>query len=202
MNHRAVAYFSHSQYGIQDSIRPNNTANMITGRSAITEPTCGNNEVHLNDSCNPIDYDGTLSTTYNTSNGYLASTTGNISGIRHEWRCMGIIVDSNGNPVSGRNSIHNSGFNGIFSKPNDDNDTSGLTELTTGIDFPDAKYYDSYLFNPNAYMNVSLSKFGDAIKEMGPNYKYSYNFWYHDTSTQVHASGPNRDVSYRIVFSI
>lgn len=81
----------------------------------------------------------------------LASTTGNISGIYDmsggTWEyVMGVMVDEEGNPMSGRNSLYNSGFNGTFGCPTCDSNTSGLTELTGGYDFPDSKYYDTYAY--------------------------------------------------------
>ena len=80
---------------------------------------------------------------------------------------MGVIVDQEGNPMSGRNSLYNSGFNGTFGCPTCNNDTSGLTELTTGVDFPDKKYYDTYSYATvdEQYQRRIL---GDATGEMGP----------------------------------
>ena len=84
-------------------------------------------------------------------NSILASTTGNITGIYDmsggTWEyVMGVILDENGNPMSGKNSIYNSGFNGTFGCPTCDNDTSGLTELTNGYSWPDSRYYDTYVY--------------------------------------------------------
>ena len=56
---------------------------------------------------------------YNEANN-KASTTGNISGIydmsggNGEY-VMGVLKDASGNPMSGRNSKYNSGFNGKYS---------------------------------------------------------------------------------------
>lgn len=62
----AVAYLAQSKYGINSEVRINNTSPVVTGCSATM-------------------HDGAVSTTcqneYNTEIGYLASTTGNISGI-------------------------------------------------------------------------------------------------------------------------
>ena len=75
----AVAYLSHSKYGINDSIRINNNSLRLTGYSSTNTPTCG--WTNSNEDCNK--YGGTedISQKYNTEIGYLASTTGNISGI-------------------------------------------------------------------------------------------------------------------------
>ena len=69
--------------------------------------------------------------------------------------------------MSGRNSKSNSGFNGTFGCPTCDSDTSGLTELTGGYDFPDKKYYDTYVYGTvdEQYQRRIL---GDATGETGP----------------------------------
>ena len=164
----AVAYLQHSIYGSATSVRINNNSSYITGYAANNEPTCGWTET--NEECNRQCNDGSCNTAY--PNSVLASTTGNISGIfdmsggAYEY-VMGVMLDQNGNPMSGRNSIHNSGFNGILSCPTCDNDTSGLASLTGGYDWPDKKYYDSYVHGINSqfYNNCIL---GDATGEMGP----------------------------------
>ena len=106
-----------------------------------------------------------------------ASTTGNTSGIYDmsggNWEyVMGVIKDASGNPMSGRNSKYNSGFNGTFGCPTCDSDTSGVTALTTGTAFPtDTRYYDLYTANSTTlgdgtwwvYTNGHL---GDANKEI------------------------------------
>ena len=106
-----------------------------------------------------------------------ASTTGNISGIYDisggNWEyVMGVIKDSNGNPISGRNSKYNSGFNGTYGCPTCDSDTSGLTSLTTGINFPtDTRYYDLYAPNStelgdDTWYKYENGRLGDATKEI------------------------------------
>ncbi|MCI8466998.1 MAG: hypothetical protein HFI08_02250 [Bacilli bacterium] len=57
--------------------------------------------------------------------------------------------------MSGRNSKFNSGFNGPFGCPTCDGDTSGLTELTTGLSFPLI----------NIMTNISLLTMIKIIKE-------------------------------------
>ena len=113
---------------------------------------------------------------YNESNN-KASTTGNISGIYDmsggNWEyVMGVIKDASGNPMSGRNSKYNSGFNGTYGCPTCDSDTSGLTSLTTGIDFPtDTRYYDIYTANSTELGDDTWYKYengnlGDTTKEI------------------------------------
>ncbi len=70
----AVAYLSHSKYGINTEIRINNNSNYLTGYSAV-------------DGTDQSSYPGTYGTDstktlpYNTPTGYKASTTGNITGV-------------------------------------------------------------------------------------------------------------------------
>ena len=70
----AVAYLSHSKYGINTEVRINNNSNYLTGYAA-TDGTDQSSSL------------GTYGTTsditrpYNTETGYKASTTGNITGI-------------------------------------------------------------------------------------------------------------------------
>ena len=165
----AVAYLQHSKYGSMQSIRINNNENYITGYAAVNEPTCGYTNTNLE--CNRYGTIEDITKPWNTSIGYLASTTGNISGVYDmsggAWEAtMGVMLDKQGNPMSGRNSKSNSGFNGTFGCPTCDSDTSGLTILVTGKDFPDARYYDTYAYSENdeTYRQRIL---GDATGEMG-----------------------------------
>ena len=70
----AVAYLSHSKYGINKEININNNNGFLTGYSAV-------------ESTDQSDYPGTYGTdssvtlAYNTETGYKASTTGNITGV-------------------------------------------------------------------------------------------------------------------------
>ena len=169
----AVAYLSHSIYGISDEIRINNNSSYKTGYASVSEPTVDWPEYK--------DYGSSSSVTqaYNTTVGYLASTTGNITGVydmsggAHEY-VMGVQVDENGLPLSGRHNIYNSGFNGTLGCPTcdttGDNLVSGvdssITSITNGINLPSSKYYDSYKVNSNG--NKKNRILGDATGEMGP----------------------------------
>ena len=167
----AVAYLQHSKYGSMSSVRINNNSNYVTGYASVKEPTCGFTQT--NEECNKYGTESSVTQPYNTSTGYLASTTGNISGVYDmsggSWEyVMGIMLDKNGKPISGRNSLYHSGFNGTFGCPTCDSDNSGLTELTTGVNFPsDTRYYDTYAYaeNDETYNRRIL---GDATGEMGP----------------------------------
>ncbi len=70
----AVAYLSHSKYGINTEVRINNNSNFLTGHSATDE---------TDQSSYPGESGMTQDVTlpYNTPTGYKASTTGNITGI-------------------------------------------------------------------------------------------------------------------------
>ena len=154
----AVAYLSYSKYGINSEININNHIDHLTGYSAVI-------------GTNQSDYPGTsgndssVTLPYNTTTGYKASTTGNISGIydmsggTHEY--MAAYMDG-------------------------DLGTSGFTSdpaTTYG-----SKYFDIYNSNSTitSYNNRIL---GDATGEMGPFYKYQdgdeksryHNSWFNDS---------------------
>ena len=180
----AVAYLQHSAYGSGASVRINNNSDYITGYAANNEPTCG--YTTTNEECNKYCNDGTCNTAYPSST--LSSTTGNITGVFDmsdgAWEyVMGAMLDESGRLISGRSYIHNSGFNGIFSCIECDNDTSGLTELTDGHSWPDSKYYDIYSYGSNdqEYQRRIL---GDATGEMGPFSVVTSNInsWYSSSS--------------------
>ena len=205
----AVAYLSHSNYGINGEIRINNNSNYLTGYAAINEPTKDYPEY--------TDYGTSSSVTqaYNTSTGYLASTTGNITGVydmsggAHEY-VMGVQVAESGLPLSGRHNIYNSGFNGTLGCPICDVGTvsgvdSSIISVINGINLPSSKYYDSYKVNSNGNMRNRI--LGDATGEMGPFGTIQttgtteqcgesgicnrpVGSWYGDTSSFVHASYP------------
>ena len=193
----AVAYLQHSAYGSQTSVRINNNSNYITGYAANNEPTCG--FTGTNEDCNRYCNDGTCNTAY--PNSVLASTTGNITGIYDmsggSWEyVMGVMVDEKGNPISGRNNLYNSGFNGTFGCPTCDSDSSGLTELTNGLVWSDSKYYDIYTYSTNdrQYQNRIL---GDATGEVGPFNVNTYltqtrsiGSWYADHAHFVYSNNP------------
>jgi len=152
--------------------------------------------------CNKYGAESSVTQPYNTSVGYLASTTGNISGVYDMSGgaidyVMGVLIDVDGKPISGRSNKYNSGFNGRFKCPTCENDTSGLTELTTGINFPsDTRYYDTYAYadNDETYTRRIL---GDATGEMGPFATATYGIqnrqigsWYADESTFIYSTQP------------
>ncbi|MBP3461318.1 MAG: type II secretion system protein [Bacilli bacterium] len=133
---------------------------------------------------------------YNTTKGYLASTTGKISGIYDmsggNWEyVMGVLENASGKLYSGRNSKYNSGFKGLYGCPTCNSDTSGLTENTTGLDFPNNKYYDSYIssdeIGTNVWYKYTSGKLGDATKEIANTKENSLSgdrgLWFNDLAS-------------------
>ena len=146
----AVAYLSHSKYGINTEVRINNNSNYITGYAAT------------DDSLTAVGTDSSVTLPYNTSTGYKASTTGNITGI----------YDMSGGSAEYMASLRSetyasSGF-----------DSSSLKSYNS-------KYYDVYdgVSDADTYSKRIL---GDATGEMGPFYQ-SKN-WYADYSYFAGAS--------------
>ena len=171
----AVAYLQHSAYGSQASVRINNNSSYITGYAANNEPTCG--YTATNEECNRYCNDETCNTVY--PNSVLASTTGNITGIYDmsggAWEyVMGAMIDQNGSPMSGRNSLSNSGFNGLFGCSTCDGDLSGLTSLAGSYEWPNKKYYDTYSYNASS-QQFQRKILGDATGEMGPFSSVNYS---------------------------
>ena len=148
----AVAYLSHSKYGICTNgtcaeIGINNNSNYITG--------CG---------AEPGSSKTTSCSYYNTSDGLLASTTQNIYGVydisggAYEYIMANIISTDGTTMLSGRDSTSNSGYTGKIYN-------SGNYTSYTGITYPNNKYYDKYSFSTSA-TTIIRGKLGDALKEI------------------------------------
>ena len=162
----AVAYLSHSKYGINTEVRINNNSDYLTGYSATDE---------TDQSDYPADYGTTsdLTLPYNTSTGYKASTTGNITGIYDMSGCAWEYV---------------AGYMPSSS------DASGFTSDELNIY---SKYLDLYSSNS---INISWTNrfLGDATGEMGPFYDYEnkdnkkryHNSWYDDHSSFLYSDMP------------
>ena len=202
----AVAYLQHSKYGSMSRVRLNNNEAYITGYAAKKEPTCGYTGV--NEECNKYEsttlgIDGTYTINYNNPLSVIASTTGNYSGVYDmsggAWEyVMGVMMDQNGNLISGRNNDYNSNFIGTLTYPNDGtnpNKTS-WTEADGGIPFPEEKYYDKYGYTEdNEHYNRRI--LGDATGEMGPFANVTYgtqirkiSSWYKNETWFVFYEGP------------
>ncbi len=150
----AVAYLSHSKYGINSEVRINNSTTYTTGCAATRE--------------NGSPYSG-CENAYNTPIGYLASTTGNISGIYDmsggAWEYMASYMD------------------GLY----------GSSEFDlSSISNYDSKYFDVYPANSTA-ITYNKRILGDATGELGPFYYYdrlSHSTWYDDYVVFVGESSP------------
>ena len=161
----AVAYLSHSKYGINRKININNNSSYKTGYSANLET---NQQVYPGTSGDGDSYNKP----YNTKIGYLASTTGNISGIYDmsggAWEYLAAHVNS---------YLSSSGFN------------------TTTRNEYDNKYFDMYndSSTTSSYQNMIL---GDATGEMGPFQYYNVNntnmahCWYSEINVFVSTAYP------------
>ncbi len=128
----AVAYLSHSRYGINTEVRINNNSNFLTGYAANTKDAGSS---------------ATANQPYNTETGYLASTTGNITGVYDMsggvWEYVAGYRDG---------TIGNSGLT--------------LTEIRETY----SKYIDVYASN-SAVTAYSRRILGDATGEMGSFYR-------------------------------
>lgn len=158
----AVAYLSHSKYGINTEVRINNNSNYLTGYAGFEKDAAASAT-------------GTKKTfPYNTETGYLASTTGNITGIYD---------------MSGGVYEYVAGYaEGV-------QENGGFTAEELSIY---SKYFDIYV-DPSAYWDFSNRILGDATGEMGPFYYYAdsgtYNYhnnWYNDYTFFVHAEKGNK----------
>ena len=130
----AVAYLSHSRYGINGEVRLNNymsvpsnyeTSSYKTGCGASSENAAGSTTCQI---------------VYGSATSYPQSTTGNITGIFDmaggtSDNLMSVVMDSNGNPRAGKGGSAYSGFNGVLYDG---------TQYTSGSDYPASKYYDLY----------------------------------------------------------
>ncbi len=138
----AVAYLSHSNYGINARVRINNNSDRITGYAAVNEPTC-----YQGTNCNKYGVAESLTQPYNTEVGYLASTTGNITGI----------YDMSGGEHEMVASYSGGGRSGVNKTFVDEH----------------AKYFDVY--PSSSRTQYENRKLGDATGEMGPFYKSGAN---------------------------
>ena len=193
----AVAYLSHSKYGVNREVYINNSSSYYTGRSG------GN--VGGSTAINTVYTDQTSTTRYNkygfyTWDGYLisygtntkstihdmskvASTTGNITGVydmsggAYEY-VMGVFANSNGTLWSGYTTTDNSGFTGLVG-------SNGSSY--TGVDFPDSKYYDVYKAANGTSINALTACDGGICYGHGLS---EVNHWYGDYAGFVHAHSP------------
>ena len=163
----AVAYLSHSKYGINTEVRINNNSSYKTGYAATDS---------ADESKMPGTYgiDSTVTLPCNTSTGYKASTTGNITGI----------YDMSGGAHEYMASLRSETYG-----------SSGFTASTLKI--YNSKYYDTY-DGSSGWTTYSKRILGDATGEMGQIYYYqdtdtnshTHNAWYDDASGFINGSYP------------
>ena len=160
----AVAYLSHSQFGIGYEVNINNNSSNKTGYSALLST---DQQTYPGTSGDGSDYN----LAYNTKIGYLASTTGNITGV---YDMSGGTWEFVAGYISG-----NTG-------------SSGLTPTNY-----DSKYFDVYN-SSSSDTSYTYRILGDATGEMGPFRNYVdndstsryHNSWYRDESSFVDSSNP------------
>ena len=161
----AISYLSHSKYGLGYELNINNNSSYKTGYSALPST---NQQTYLGTSGDGATYNSA----YNTDIGYLASTSGNISGV----------YDMSGGAWEYMSSY-------ITGKPG----SSGFS--TTTLANYDSKYFDVY----NASSSINTYQYrilGDATGEMGPFKQYLdgdnqsryHSSWYGDFSYFVDPS--------------
>ncbi len=131
---------------------------------------------------------------YNKIKGYLASTTGNISGIYdmsggNAEYVMGVLENKNGQLYSGSSNTINSGFKGLYGSIDG--------SFTDGIDFPTNKYYTSYKSNDDIKTDIwykyTSGKLGDATKEIANTKSDNSNdkgLWFDDYAEFITPSNP------------
>ena len=181
----AVAYLSHSNYGIGEEIYINNSSEYYTGRSGggvggsnLTEAEQYPSESSSNNlySTNGyytydgkiVNYDGSIGDYANDrSLGTKVSTTGNIYGVYDisggSWeRVMGNMVDSSGSFYSSEAEFESA---------------------------PEDKYYDKYT-NDTSNNTHSRGKLGDATKETLSTFGSETGGWYSDYAYFVDSSYP------------
>ncbi len=156
----AVAYLSHSQYGVNTEVYINNNSSYLTG--------CGGDTASAS-------YNSTCFNAYGSkADGvYNQSTTGNISGIFDmsggAWEyVMG--YNTNASSIGG-----SSGITGLYS------------DFFTNSEWE--KYYDKYVNASTSYTTYNQRILGDATGEMGP-FKTYQSSWYSDHAYFAHSSLP------------
>ena len=163
----AVAYLSHSKYGINREININNNSNYKTGYSALSSTDQQSFPGTAGDGL-------TYNSVYNTVHGYKASTTGNISGI---YDMSGGAWEYMASYITGK--LGSSGFT-----------TSTLTNY-------DSKYFDTYNASSaiSTYQYRILGDATGELGPFknyadGDNTSRYHSSWYGDVSNFMDSSSP------------
>ena len=193
----AVAYLSHSKYGVNREVYINNSSDYYTGRSggnvggstAINTVYTDRTETTQYVGPGFYTWDGYL-LEYNTQNkttthdiSKVASTTGNITGVYDMsggvWEyVMGVFANSDGILWSGSSTTSNSGFTGLLG-------SNGSSY--TGVDFPNSKYYDVYKAANGTSINALTACDGGICYGHGLS---EVNKWHGDYASFVNANFP------------
>ena len=158
----ATAYLSHSIYGIGNEVKTNNASDFKTGYAAAP-----NTDQSTRPSDSAESSDKSKTQPWNSETGYLASTTGNISGI----------YDMSGG---------NYEYVAAYRKGIANSDGSGFSQadVTAQVNLG---YIDEYSAD-SGITTYNKRILGDATGEMGPFYRYYdgdgeihyHNSWYGD----------------------
>ena len=114
------------------------------------------------------------------------------------WEYVMGVITINNKLVSGSHNKWNSGFNGIYSAPGNNDSDATLLEKTDGIDYPDSRYYNLYPYkyelNTNIWYDYTSGLLGDATKEIA-NTKInassgSTGLWFSDYAAFSAAAAP------------
>ena len=166
----AVAYLSHSKYGINKEVAINSANTFTTGCGPQSEGS--------------ISYGATCNS-YTTTLGQSASTTGNVYGVYDMsggafQYMMGNMVWTNGQQMSGSSTTNNT--NSAFTEI-----LYGGTSFTGTYAFPSKRYYDKYSYGTSE-KEYTRGKLGDATKEMAPT--GTTGNWYSDYAYFVYSHSP------------
>ena len=209
----AVAYLTYSNYGKCDSegcaeVYINNVNTGYLPASSATYSEQWQSGASITGCSGATASAGAVGSQSACANGYAwngtnnkASTTGNISGIYDmsggNWEyVMGVLeYGDTGVPVSGRSNAYNSGFNGLYSAPTLDSQTS--LSKTDG----NSRYYDLYRYNytiggngSDIWYDYTTGHLGDANKEIAQTKANSTSgdrgLWYSDYAYFPSATSP------------
>ena len=151
----AVALLSYSKYGIKNEVRINNNSNYLTGYAADTKDAASS---------------ATTNKQWNTTTGYTASTTGNISGVYD---------------MSGGASEYMASY--MQDNPLD----SGMDDIVTNDTY--SKYIDKYSSSITTNTSFNYRILGDATGELGPFWNdgtYTQSTWFADYAYFVISAYP------------
>ena len=164
----AVAYLSHSKYGVNREVYNNNSSSYITGRSG------GN--VGGSTAINTVYTDQTSTTQYNrygfyTWDGYLLDYNTNTKSSTHD---MSKVASTTGN-ITGVYDMSGGVDEFVMGNYNNTLGSSGFSTL------PDSKYYDTYSITSNSSCTIATCG-GHALFETAG--------WYSDYEYFVYSSAP------------